>query len=381
MPPSLSSPVLVLRSDATSQLGLGHVMRCLALAQAWRSRGGRPVMIAHCPFDDVRRQIRQQGIQLVPLAAPHPAADDVSTTLLTLADLNDRSSPINSPAWVVVDGSHFDGSYLTLLRSTGHKVAAIDDYAQRPFFDADLLVNPNFGAERFHYRTPTGARQMMGLRHAPLRGEFQSWRRIQRPAPVVARKLLVTLGGSDPTHATAAVMRALELIRDTQFEARVVVGPANCNLRALRLQAIDSRVPVRLVTDTLAIPALMGWADLAISAAGVTCWELACVGLPNATLATSAGQLPIIEAIARLGAVVPLGLAQSIQPATLADEIGKLLTDQAKRQSLAQHGQALVDGRGADRVVSAMLSAAGHAVAPETEGSYTFLPEQFHEAA
>ncbi len=382
MPLTLVLPTLVLRADATSQIGLGHVMRCLALAIQWRKHGGQAVMISHCPFDAVRKQIREQGVQLVSLAAPHPAADDVATTLLTLADLTGGSRAAASRSWVLVDGAQFDPTYLTMLRSAGHPVAALDDRLGRPYIDADLVINPAFGAECLAYRAPRGARQMLGIQYALLRPEFLTWRAQPRAMPPVANKLLVTLGGSDPTNATAKVMRALTQLDTTDLEIRVVVGPANPQLRNLRLLAIDSRVPMRLVTDCQLLPALMGWADLAISAAGVTCYEMACVGLPNATLTTSESQRPVIDAVAQLGAVVSLGSAQSIQPLALAEIIASLLADPSRRQTLMQQGRALVDGRGADRVVHAMLAAAGYASESNaSDEQQQTWPERYHEAA
>ncbi|MGE3405312.1 MAG: UDP-2,4-diacetamido-2,4,6-trideoxy-beta-L-altropyranose hydrolase [Pirellulales bacterium] len=375
-------PTLILRADATSQIGLGHVMRCLALALEWQRQGGRAVMICHCPFEAVRRQIREQGVQLVTLPAPHPAADDVTTTLVTLADLSGGSRATAKRMWVVVDGALFDPSYLTLLRSTGHPVAALDDRIGRPYVDADLIITPAFGAECLEYRAPAGARQMLGIQYALLRPEFLAWREKPRSVPKTAGRLLVTLGGSDPAQATAHVIRALRYLDTVELDVRVVIGPANPQLRSLRLLAIDSRVPVRLVTDCRALPNLMGWADLAISAAGVTCWEMACVGLPNATMATAECQLSIIDAVAHLGAVVPLGLAQNIQPDSLAETISQLLANQSRRQSLLRNSKQLVDGLGANRVVQAMLAAAGFAseTMPNDETPMAW-PERYHEAA
>ena len=131
-------------------------------------------------------------------------------------------------------------------------------------------------------------RALLDRHDALVRREFREWALPARVQPALATRVLVTVGGSDPRNATSALLRALALFERPALAVRVVVGPAN-PWRA-ELEALASALPldVALCTAVTDMPTLMSWAHVALTGAGTTCWELACMGVPMLTLTVAA---------------------------------------------------------------------------------------------
>jgi UDP-2,4-diacetamido-2,4,6-trideoxy-beta-L-altropyranose hydrolase len=349
-------PPLVLRADATPASGLGHLTRLLALGQAWLEHGGQATLITHCTSDAVRRQVRSSGVSLVPLPASHPHVDDLNTTRLTLEDAGSRRrSAGDAEPWLVLDGYHFTPEYLASLRETTPHLAIYADDGAIMYADVDVVVNQNLGAEQFVYRTRPHTVRLLGPQYVAIRREFLPWQRLRRETPAMARRLLVTLGGSDPGNVTLLVMQALRTLAGQDYEARVVAGPANPHLRQLRQRTAECSGKVELVTDPTRMPELMAWADLAVTAPGSTCWEMCCLGLPHGTISVNPIQAAVAEALDRAGQSVHLGGAGQLTAESVAAKLETMRRDAGHRQRLSERGQVLIDGAGADRVAQGLL--------------------------
>ena len=233
----MGSKILVVRADASVAMGTGHVMRCLALAQAWQDAGGTVVFAMAQSTAAVETRLASEEIEIIQLSAAAGSAED-ATQLSKLA----RSQGAD---WVVVDGYQFDGAYQRRVKDGGARLLFIDDTAHTAEYVADLVLNQNAHAsdELYHSRA-THVRLLLGPRYALLRREFKSWQAWKRKINPGARKVLVTMGGSDPDNTTALVMRALALAARGGLDARVVVGGSNPHIEYLeRLREL--RFPVR----------------------------------------------------------------------------------------------------------------------------------------
>jgi UDP-2,4-diacetamido-2,4,6-trideoxy-beta-L-altropyranose hydrolase len=195
---------------------------------------------------------------------------------------------------------------------------------------------------------------LLGTRYALLRPEFATFPGRPRHTRAVARRVLVTLGGSDPENVTPMVLRALEMVGVPELHARVVAGPANPHLEGLCEAGWRSRGRMEILTAAEDMPALMDWAEIAISAGGSTCWELAFMGVPSIILVLADNQLGVAQALGEAGIPVQMGRAETISPQALAEKLAALLPAAAEREQMALRGRALVDGRGTRRVIRAM---------------------------
>ncbi|HET6222460.1 MAG TPA: UDP-2,4-diacetamido-2,4,6-trideoxy-beta-L-altropyranose hydrolase, partial [Dongiaceae bacterium] len=219
MPPA-DPPVLLLRTDGGPEIGGGHVMRCLALAQAWREEGGRALFTAATLAPALRRRLADEGFDCLEIPAPRGGADDLSATI--------AAARANGVAAVVVDGYRFAPAYRQSLRDAGFKVAAVDDNDEIGACVDDLVINQNCHASEALYpdRAPYN-RLLLGTDYALLRREFREWQGPPRQLPPVARHVLVTLGAADPDNVTARVIDGLAPVLPVGTEATIVIGGSN----------------------------------------------------------------------------------------------------------------------------------------------------------
>ncbi len=342
---------LLIRADASSRIGTGHVMRCLALAAEWQSRGGSVTFLSRCESAKLRQRIEASGVEYIPLNEPHPSHADMETTLRLLEG--------GSRRWVVLDGYHLDTAYQRAIRGSGHRLLVVDDIAHLPEYHADIVLNQNITAPDLDYNCNPDALTLLGAKYALLRPEFAVWRGWEREIPEQARNILVTLGGGDPDNVTLKAVQALREVGDGCLNALVLVGYSNPNLELIESAAHCAKTGIRVVTAATDMPRLMAWADMAISAAGSTSWELCFMGLPSLMLVVADNQREIAAKLHESQAAVNLGWAADASIEHIAGAVKQMRDDSALRDMLSQNARRLVDGMGAERVVSLMTAMDG----------------------
>jgi UDP-2,4-diacetamido-2,4,6-trideoxy-beta-L-altropyranose hydrolase len=328
-------------------------MRCLALAQAWQDAGGQGHFALASQVPALEARLRDEGMSVHHLEPEVGNPLDAAATAELAHQLG--------AAWVVADGYHLDATYQQAIRAAELKLLFIDDYGHAGRYCADVVLNQNIYADESLYacREPH-THLLLGTRYALLRREFWPWRGWRREIPTVARKVLVTLGGSDPDNLTLTVLRALQRVDVDGLEVVVVVGGSNPHFQELEAASRHS-LPggaIRLVRNVTDMPELMAWADMAVSGGGSTCWELAFMGLPSLALILAENQRPVITGLDAAGAVINLGQPAALAPIEIARSLTELAATPGKRAAMTERGQALVDGDGARRVVQRMLSRA-----------------------
>ena len=334
---------LIIRADASTQIGTGHLMRCLALAQAWKDAGGQVTFITACQSDDLLQRLREEGFNIHMLAHPYPAPGDWDYTKDILA--------ANPNAWVVLDGYHFDEAYHQQVKQAEHRLLVIDDTTHLKHYYADIILNQNLHAEKLHYSCEPYTRLLLGTRYVLLRREFLAWKGWKREVTRIARKVLVTIGGGDPKNQTLKVIKALQRIDIAGLEAIVVIGAINPHADALEAAIRQSRIPIRLIRNATNMPELMTWSDVAISTAGTTAWELAFMGTPAALCIQVDNQRKVAEELSLASTAVSLGRTHRIGIPELVENLGALLRDSKHRRSMVERIKVLVDGEGVNRVM------------------------------
>jgi UDP-2,4-diacetamido-2,4,6-trideoxy-beta-L-altropyranose hydrolase len=343
----MRQPLLV-RADANSRIGTGHVMRCLALAQAWKKDGAHAIFVATQGSEALKERLAREGIECISLAVA-PAGDEDARQTALLARGRGAS-------WVVVDGYHFGTAFHGGIRAADLSLLVVDDDGC-PCADADLVLNQNLHAQETYYPSRGPAtRLLLGTRYALLREDFLGWQNWQRATADRGCKVLVTLGGGDHGNQTAKVLAALAEVGRADLEARVLVGAANPHLESLQHLAASLRFKVELLRGVTNVPELMAWADLAISAGGSTCWELAALGTPSIILVLADNQQRIAASLMAAGAALNLGKVEEVSVGDIARALATLLESSSLRRGMTDVGRGLVDARGAQRVVEVMAS-------------------------
>jgi UDP-2,4-diacetamido-2,4,6-trideoxy-beta-L-altropyranose hydrolase len=338
---------LLIRADASAQIGTGHLMRCLALAQAWQDTGGRAVFLMATEAPALESRLHSEGMEVVHLPVQPGSVDDAAQT----ADLAHQVGA----DWVVVDGYHFGADYQQAIKGSGLRLLFIDDNGHAGHYSADLVLNQNIHAhEDLYQNREPYTRLLLGTRYVLLRREFLKWRGWKREIPEVARKVLVTMGGSDLGNVTLKVIQALQQVDVDGLEAIVAVGGGNPHYEKLLSAIRDAHFPILLESNVTDMPELMAWADVAVSAGGSTSWELAFMGVPALILILANNQRLIAEHLDTMGAAVNLGWYEDISPTETAQVMTQLIRTPRSRAEMSKHGRQLVDGDGVYRALMHM---------------------------
>jgi len=341
---------LVIRADASVAIGTGHVMRCLALAQAWQDAGGAVTFAMALDAPAIVKRLEAEGMHVARIDATPGSADDIAQTIQCAKRANAR--------WLVLDGYHFTADHQRAIKQANLSLLWLDDNDDATHYYADLVLNQNIHAKSNLYEHREADTQLLlGSRYVLLRREFLKWQEWKRTIPDVARRVLVTLGGSDADNVTLKVIQVLQHVASENLEVVVVIGANNPHAAELHSAARASRVPMRVETNAPNMPELMAWADVAIAGAGSTCWELAFMGLPSIVMVLAENQKYIAEYLDAQGAAVYLGIGQSIGVPEASQSLVKLLIDSERRITISRTGKMLVDGRGSARVVEKMMVA------------------------
>ncbi|HQQ01040.1 MAG TPA: bifunctional UDP-2,4-diacetamido-2,4,6-trideoxy-beta-L-altropyranose hydrolase/GNAT family N-acetyltransferase, partial [bacterium] len=194
------------------------------------------------------------------------------------------------------------------------------------------------------------AHLLLGARYTLLREEFVN-RAAFRSEPVAGvNHLLVIMGGTDPWNVTGKVLSALGHLRDRAMDCVIVLGSDHPEYDRFQSMASSLPFPVMIESNVSSMPERMAWADLAVSAAGSTVWELLYMGVPSILVITADNQLQIADYLTTQGLAVSLGAHDQVSPESIASALKRLLDQPALRERMSRDGRTLIDGQGADRV-------------------------------
>ncbi|MCX8003939.1 MAG: UDP-2,4-diacetamido-2,4,6-trideoxy-beta-L-altropyranose hydrolase [Burkholderiaceae bacterium] len=349
------------RVDASERIGLGHAMRCLALADALAKKGARTAFVVAALPEPVVAALRARGHDVLWLQGPMVAGrGDPGAEFDLDAQRNDALAtqrvlePLAPLDWLVVDHYRLGVAWERAAAGFARRVAAIDDHAQRRH-DCDLLVDQNVAAAWAQYDglLPARALRLLGPRFALLRNEFA-----RAEAPRLreeVRTVLIAFGGADPTCETEKALRAVAAAALSNLAVDVVVGAANPKLEAIRMLA--GRIgSARVHVDTGRMHELIARADLAIGAAGVSALERCALGLPSLLIAVADNQRPVASALCDRGAAIFLGTPAEVDETRIAQALGGLASMPHLVRRLSACAAETCDGHGARRVASRMLA-------------------------
>lgn len=340
---------VVFRADSSSVMGVGHVMRCLTLAQVLRQADVR------CHFLCRELPGHQSGLVLTQGFALHKLQGDSAAEARRLC--NELAAD-----WLVVDHYGLDAAWERAACPGGASVAVIDDLANRAH-DCALLLDQNLGVKSDAYAglVPPNARCLIGPHHALLRADFAQSRdkSLRMRAKARGLDLFVNFGGADPCDATARVLDCLAGNRQQFDRLTVVLGGAIRDPEPLRAQA--TALAATVISNTPDMAQVMAQADLAIGAAGTTAWERCCLGVPTGLVVVADNQRSGAQALHAAGAAVLLtDLTAGGDLSALPEFLARCREDRGYLAQMSAQAAKLVDGQGAARVVAAMRDLVQH---------------------
>jgi UDP-2,4-diacetamido-2,4,6-trideoxy-beta-L-altropyranose hydrolase len=250
--------------------------------------------------------------------------------------------------------------YQQNIKASGLQLLVIDDFGHASSYHADLVLNQNISASNVLYsQVETYTKLLLGCEYALLRREFWAWRddiryELREPPLDSHVRILITLGGSDPDNVTLLVLHALKYLAHDKFKAKVIVGGSNPHLDLLKSACAEFGDSVVLYSDVTDMPKLMSESDLAISAGGSTCWELAFMGIPSLLIILAENQKPIVEKLEDLDVSINLGWHNENTSINIAAELKKLINNPTEISRMRCKSLALIDGYGSRRVADSI---------------------------
>lgn len=360
---------IVFRVDASVQMGTGHAIRCLTLADELRVRGARCHFITRKQPGDLATAIESRGYQVhrlpetvtsgradeAPAGPPHASwlkggwEQDAKQCRAVIGNL--------MPYWLIVDHYGIDHRWEMALSQSCQNLMVIDDLADRKHH-CNLLLDQNWHGpttpKRYQKLIPKNTLQLLGPEYALLRPEYPILRKVIPPRDGNISRILVFMGGSDPGNETAKALRALYSPDLGHLVVDVVLGANHPDPEGITEQG-KARPRINIHRNLPGLAGLMAKADLMIGAGGATTWERMCLGLPSIVISIANNQTPTNRALMEAGYINFLGESAAVSEQDIAAAIQHCVLSQEEMQSQSRLIESLVPGDGTAKTVSHLI--------------------------
>jgi UDP-2,4-diacetamido-2,4,6-trideoxy-beta-L-altropyranose hydrolase len=321
---------VLIHADGGPGVGLGHIARCSALASAVL-RSGHHAVVAVDPTRGIADCVQRLGVEVMLSGS-------------TALEVRDAARAIAADC-LVVDSYQWSGDDFRVA-SGNWSLIAFDDQAVRDL-PVDVVINGAPGAAKLGYRTGGDAHLLLGSAYQVVRDDFRVMS--VREATVKVRQVIALVGGDDPLGLVPPLAEILEEAAehaDFPFKSELICGPF------MELPNLQGLAHVEAVRSPPDLKRRMIRADMAISAAGQTLYELARCGTPTVAFCTGPDQILNLSSLAAGGVVISTGDASKPEwSGEVRAAIALLLRDSARRIAMSKASQSLIDGLGADRLV------------------------------
>lgn len=316
---------LVIITEDGPGIGLGHAMRCLAMAQACKTAGGIVIFATAPTNSNVRYQFGIQGriLDYSPeevLHSPGSIADKLNGLCLTAQN-----------TWFLVDGYNYTQDEIDALQQVGYKVAKFSDAQQDKVDKVDLIISPHLYTSARRYNCPS----LCGVAYAPIRRGFLKLGKPRRNYMESPKRVLVSLGG----YANLRMVHDLVYYLSRTNGYEIVITGVNRHDPNLR------RDKVRVFGYLHDMPQIMAWADFGIVTTSVTCYEALYTGLPLLGTSVAQNQDLVLDSLLHVGAC-----SRYLNEETIAE----FVSNGVLRNSIGTMGAKLIDGNGGKRILNYM---------------------------
>lgn len=354
-----------IRVDASLQMGSGHVMRCLTLADEIKRLGGEATFITRAHPGWMDSAIKRSGHEVVLLSAPTAdyliRQDDVThASWLGVAweqDAKETTQAIGTsrPDWLIVDHYSIDSRWHKELRDHVGQIMVIDDLADHQL-DCDMLLDQTYGRKEEDYKqwVSSSCQMILGSHYALLRPRFAKL----RPKAIEKRKkfnginrILISMGGVDADNVTAKVLKEIAKISwKSEPIIDVVMGDKAPHLNEVIKQAEELPLEIIVSTNVFDMAERMLQADLAFGAAGATSWERCCLGLPTLVSVSAENQKMVSTVLDGVGAIRLLNDGMELCDDDIKNDVNRFTRSPSYWRNMSQAAFQVTDGLGTKRV-------------------------------
>jgi len=359
---------VLFRTDASLQIGSGHVMRCLTLAHTLRQRGADCRFVCRTLEGNMLERIRHEGFEVLALPTDSNtsielAADDET---LDYADWLGTRWEVDAAQtievvegkdsdWLIIDHYALDRAWEEKLRLHTGRIMVIDDLANRNH-DCDLLLDQNLFEDlsvRYQGKVPEECTQLLGPQYALLQPDYAELRTQAKLRKLPLKHLLVFFGGADRHNLAGLTISALEQISIPFERIDVVISRQSSHYE--QVKTLTAHLPmVELHSDLPSLAPFMVKADLAIGGGGATSWERFCLGLPSLVITLADNQRPVNRDLHQMRLIEWIGDVETIRIDQVSSAIERILSlDDINNWS--ERCMAVCHGKGSALVADTML--------------------------
>ena len=353
---------IIIRVDASVQMGTGHVMRCLTLADALTEKGATISFVCRELPGDLCSFIEEKGYRVHRLLFQNEDKNSIKDGTRhgaargTISDLDAQGTEAilkmeGDVRWLIVDHYALDKQWEKYLRPYVNKIMAIDDLADRPH-DCDLLLDQNLYDDmetRYDGLVPASCQKLFGPKYALLRPEFVKTRENPRKRDGTIRHILINFGGADADNMTEKALEAVRLLNRPDVPVDVVVGSSNPHKDSVK-KLCASMPNTRYYCQVENMAEMMVRADLCLGAGGTSVWERCCIALPNLTVSIAQNQVHMNTTMGRNTFILYGGWHKDVTAQRLHEDILFLFNHQELVAWFSLQSKSLVDGNGSSRV-------------------------------
>lgn len=340
-------PKFLFRIDVSPSAGTGHLRRCLTLAQELKEQGAGVFFACRLESFDIAKHIASVAVDWDVYDWSLSPEEDANKVIQSC-----RKYLIDA---VIVDHYRADENYQKVLLKSGIPWLQFDGTASYPFW-ADWVLNISPVASEDLYEKLVMRKEtnlLLGPQYALLRREFSQWRFLSKAGRPVER-ILLTFGGGDDRGATLFCLDAIKPLVE-HAELIVLLSSSNPNREDIVKWCRETRANTKIVMDVDETASYMASSDLAITAGGMTVFEMAALGVPLLILQIADNQIPIAKAWQQCGYGINMGHLDQLSPKYLQREFMSLMQDRSRCEAMSAAGRSLVDGLGAARVAQVLL--------------------------
>lgn len=354
--------IIAFRTDASSQIGTGHFMRCLTLADELKRKGAKIIFISRHTPQFLAAALRDKGFVYksikdeidIDILEDLPHSLWLGTTQENDAKLTNEVLADISCDWIVVDHYALDHRWEKSVRTSCKKIMVIDDLADRQHA-CDVLLDQNYYEDmssRYANKVQDHCQLLLGPSYALLKDDFKSFRTQIAPHSGEVKKILVFFGGIDAADFTSLTINTLAGI-NRQWSVDVVIGLQHPN--SAKIQKTCDKYRFKCHVQTARMAELMSEADLSIGAGGTAIWERCCLGLPAIVFCTAENQREQVADAGKLGVLYAPQINELNFEAELQQHLESLIESPSTLQSISELGKQHVNGQGARKVVHQLI--------------------------
>ncbi len=327
---------ILFRVDAHAEIALGHLNRCINLAESLIEHGHSVFFISY--NDPAAKSLLSKTrfeYQLIPFKI-----NDLKDKFGEFSILEKISNKINL---ILVDSYNVDKNYFFFLKNNFRYISYLDDMNLN--FDVDLVINPSCTLKKDNYMAKN---ILSGIEYVILGKEYsKDYNKIIKSK---INTMLITLGGVDHYNISSRCVPIIENI-SPDIELNIIIGPYYDNVNLIKDVAKNSSLKINLIENTTNILPIILKSDIALTAGGFTSFELAALATPSIGIALWKNQYKNIDCLSREGALIPLYYPKIKNfDKALSKEIYKLIYDEGLMINMSKKAKEIVDGKGSDRI-------------------------------